>query len=212
MNTPAHAVFNLLVLGRKNHPEDLAPITVGAVLPDLPMVFFYAVHKLALRTPEAIIWSQSYYDPVWQLVFDLFNSIPILAIFGFVAWRLGSRWCVLLAASMALHALCDLPLHNDDGHRHFFPTLELAFRESDLILGPSSLRDLGRPGRDRHGHRRFDLALPSLRHPLGPESSLCSLRPAICSTSATFLSFGCNESATRPDFGRATLGADVPEP
>jgi hypothetical protein len=40
VNTPAHALFNMLVLGRKGEARFLVPIAVGAVVPDLPMVVF----------------------------------------------------------------------------------------------------------------------------------------------------------------------------
>jgi len=33
----------------------------------------------------------------------------------------------LFFASMVLHHLCDLPLHHDDAHRHFFPFSNIRF-------------------------------------------------------------------------------------
>lgn len=137
MNTPAHAVFNLIVLGRKNHPEDLTPIAFGAVLPDMPMVLFYSVHKVILGTPEMVIWTEAYHSPGWQVFFDLLNSLPIIALIGFVAWQLGSRWITILSASMALHALCDLPLHNTDAHRHFYPFSDWRFESPISYWDPS---------------------------------------------------------------------------
>lgn len=120
MNTPAHAIVNLLVLGRGDAPKMAWPILAGGVVPDLPIVAFYAVEKLR-GTSEAVIWSTAYYRPEWQLFIDLWNSLPIMVL-GFVVARLLDRraWA-LFFASMGLHALADLPLHNDDGHRHFLP-------------------------------------------------------------------------------------------
>ena len=137
MNTPAHAVFNLLILGRKNRPQDLAPIAIGAVLPDLPMVLFYVVHKIFLRTPEMVIWSEAYYDSSWQVFFDIFNSIPIIAVVGWISWKAGSRWMAMLCLSMGLHALCDLPLHHDDAHRHFFPFSDWRFESPISYWDPA---------------------------------------------------------------------------
>jgi hypothetical protein len=137
MNTPAHAVFNLLVLGRKKHPEDLTPIAIGAVLPDMPMVSFYFANKVILGAPEMVIWSQTYYSPGWQIFFDFFNSLPIIALIGLVAWRLGSRWMAMLSASMALHSVCDLLLHNNDAHRHFFPFSNWRFESPISYWDPS---------------------------------------------------------------------------
>ena len=121
MNTPAHAVLNLLVLGRQERRAVLAPIALGAVVPDLPMVWFYFREKVLRGTPEAVIWSDSYFAAGWQRLFDLFNSLPLIALGAAAAWALKSRGWLFFFASMALHCLADLPLHNDDAHRHFFP-------------------------------------------------------------------------------------------
>jgi hypothetical protein len=127
MNTPAHAVASLLLLGRKRQPELVTPIVLGAVLPDLPMFVFYFVEKLGRGLPEQQIWSEAYYAPAWQDFFDLFNSFPLIIGLMLIGRALGNRWLFVLAASMALHGLFDLPLHVDDGHRHFFPLSDWRF-------------------------------------------------------------------------------------
>jgi hypothetical protein len=58
MNTPAHAVINLLLLARKpgqnlSHKRS-ATIIFGALLPDLVIIVFYAWHLL-LGIPESQI-------------------------------------------------------------------------------------------------------------------------------------------------------------
>ena len=128
MNTPAHGVINLIILGRKERPEITVPILVGSVLPDAPMVCFYLYVKLLLGMPEALIWSQAYYEASWQAFFDLFNSIPLTVFCMLLAHRLGAVRLGSLSASMALHAFGDLLLHNEDAHRHFFPFLDWRFR------------------------------------------------------------------------------------
>ena len=44
-----------------------------------------------------------------------------------LCWRIrhGLLWALL--ASMLLHTLGDLPVHHDDGHRHFFPFSDWRF-------------------------------------------------------------------------------------
>ena len=124
MNTPAHATISLLLLGRKNRPETAVPIVIGAALPDVPMMVFYAYEKLIQNTPEGIIWSDRYHQPGWQALFDVFNSLPLIMLGMLLAYKLGaSRWTWFFAG-MALHVFGDLPLHHgDDAHRHFFPLL-----------------------------------------------------------------------------------------
>lgn len=121
MNTPAHIVFNLLCLGRHRSTNLVTSIIMGGVLPDAPMFVFYFVEKVIRGSSEPYIWGQAYYQIHWQNFIDIFNSLPIMA-FGFLfAFWASSQVGMLLFASMALHALGDLPLHHDDGHRHFFP-------------------------------------------------------------------------------------------
>lgn len=133
MNTPAHVVLSLLCLGR-NEQDDrglfLTPLVVGAILPDAPMFLFYGIEKLR-GVPDDIIWGESYFADSWQNFFDIFNSFPIMALgLGLTIWG-ASRWGQLLFGSMIIHGLGDLPLHHDDGHRHFFPFTNWRF-ESPL--------------------------------------------------------------------------------
>ena len=130
MNTPAHAVINLLLLARKpgqnvSHKRSAA-IIAGALLPDLVIIVFYAWH-LVLGTPESQIWSVEYYRPIWQGWIDSFNSIPLIGLAMLISWK--TRQYLLLAffSSMLLHVFGDMPLHHDDAHRHFFPFSDWRF-------------------------------------------------------------------------------------
>ena len=127
MNTPAHAVLNLVALGRKDSAHTVVPILVGGVLPDVPMFAFYFIEKIVLGTPERVIWSTRYYDPVWQGIIDLVHSVPVILILLGAAWWIGSRWFAACFASMALHIPGDFFLHHDDAHRHFFPVTNWRF-------------------------------------------------------------------------------------
>ena len=127
MNTPAHAVINLALLGRSGRPDDVRPILAGAIACDLPMFGFYLWQRLAVGAPEALIWGEAYFRPSWQGLFDVFNSVP-LALLGLAvaAWR-RSRAGALFFASMLLHVALDLPLHREDAHRHFLPLSDWRF-------------------------------------------------------------------------------------
>lgn len=126
MNTPAHLVFNAALLGGGAARRHTRWILAGALLPDLPMFGFFAL-QVALGASQAHVWSVAYFEPAWQTVFDLFNSIP-LALAAWAAARLARRpGPALLCASALLHQLLDLPLHREDGHRHFVPFSEWRF-------------------------------------------------------------------------------------
>lgn len=159
MNTPAHALLNLLILARRGKSSDqkdnqaapVVPVVAGSILPDAPMFVFYGWERLA-GTPEAVIWRSRYYDPNWQAFFDLFNSLPIIVVTAVIARVCGWRWVFWLALAMALHVLCDLPLHHDDAHRHFFPFSDWRFASPVSYWDPahygriSSLMEVGMCG------------------------------------------------------------------
>lgn len=126
MNTPAHALVNLLLVSRRNRPEAVLPLTIGSLLPDAAMIGFYGYLRLT-GVPEAAIWQRHYHNPGWQAFFDVFNSLPLIAAAGIAARLAGWRWGVWLFLGMGLHALFDLPLHHTDAHRHFWPLSDWRF-------------------------------------------------------------------------------------
>jgi Na+/glutamate symporter len=120
VNTPAHAIINLLILGRQSAGKKTIPILIGAILPDIAIFALYFWHLL-LGTPEAMIWSVEYYKPGWQAFIDVFNSMPLLVLGILTCWKTKQHYLLIFFASMLLHTLGDFPLHHDDAHRHFFP-------------------------------------------------------------------------------------------
>ena len=126
MNTPAHVMLNLSLLGRGKSPAQQVPVLIGAILPDVPMFVFYFWEKIWRALPEPVIWEQ-YYDTRWQVVFDLFHSFPVEILGGMLSLWLKWKGLVLLWASMVLHSLGDIFLHHDDAHRHFFPLSDWQF-------------------------------------------------------------------------------------
>lgn len=127
MNTPAHAVINLVLLRGRTGPGTTGPIALGGLAPDLPLVAFYLGQKLIAGAPESEIWRRIYPQPGWQALFDASHSLVLAVPAALAAWRAGrARWAALFA-SMALHDLGDLPLHHGDAHRHFWPLSDWAW-------------------------------------------------------------------------------------
>ncbi|WP_447971766.1 hypothetical protein [Nitrospira sp. M1] len=127
MNTPAHLLVNLALLGRQESPRHQLYILTGAILPDAPMFLFYFIEKVLRNIPEHVIWSHDYYLEAWQNFFDCFNSLPFIIIGLLIAWITHSKAGLFLCTSMMLHVFADLPLHHDDGHRHFLPLSDWRF-------------------------------------------------------------------------------------
>ncbi|NER00391.1 MAG: hypothetical protein F6K30_27455 [Cyanothece sp. SIO2G6] len=137
MNTPSHSVINLWLLGLGKTPPVQMAVFIGSILPDVPMFIFYFVEKFIYHTPEMQIWRQQYFLTHWQNFFDLFNSLPLIAL-GFIvmAWK-QSPVGMAFFASMALHVFGDLPLHHDDGHHHFFPLSNWRFESPVSYWDPN---------------------------------------------------------------------------
>lgn len=140
MNTPSHAIINLAILGRRGDTRRNHAVLIGAILPDAPMFAFYIVAKFVYHQTESKIWSETYFQPFLQNIFDLFNSLP-LALLGFaIAYLLHFNKMKTLCSSILLHSLLDFPLHSDDAHRHFFPFSNYRF------ISPISYWDAKRYG------------------------------------------------------------------
>ena len=131
MNTPTHVATSLLVWRKEPDWNSVAAVVAGAFLPDAPMFGFYGYQRIWAGRTESEIWSKLYFDPAWQLFFDLFNSIPIALVLIVVCHLTGFRLAKILCASALLHMCCDLPVHHDDAHRHFLPLSNWRF-ESPL--------------------------------------------------------------------------------
>ena len=131
MNTAAHIIFSFAGIGRKNAAAYTLPIAMGALVPDTTMMLFYASMKIG-GVPEAAIWSQHYFDPLWQGMFDLTNSIPVYAALFVAGWVVSRKALALFAASALIHCVLDLLVHHDDGHRHFFPQVHPASRRETV--------------------------------------------------------------------------------
>ena len=91
MNTPAHLLVNLALLSGGARRPHARAIAAGALLPDLPMFGFFFWERFVLGTPSHTIWGERYFELGWQNFFDLFNSLPILAVLFAAAWALESR-------------------------------------------------------------------------------------------------------------------------
>ncbi len=126
MNTPSHSILNLAILGRPQQRGLMWPILLGSWWPDAAMFVFYGWAK-GRGLAESQIWQEAYYQPGWQDIFAIGNSIPLALLVGCIA--LWQRWQPLtfFCASALLHHLEDLPLHHDDAHRHFWPLSNVRF-------------------------------------------------------------------------------------
>ncbi len=137
MNTPAHAIMGLALLGRTGERGRDAAILAGSLLPDLPMFGFFIYQRFVLDNPQRQIWDIEYFRAGWQLLFDLFNSIPLAGLgLGLAIWLRRTRTTAFFGAVL-IHCVVDLALHHDDGHRHFLPLSEFRFESPVSYWDPA---------------------------------------------------------------------------
>ena len=127
MDTGTHIVANLLVQSKRSQPRLFIAAAFGAILPDLPIIVFYAWESLVAGYPEHVIWGKRYFLAGWQNFIDTFNSVPIILLALLVAVPIRNKLLITILIGMLLHVMLDLPFHHDDAHRHFFPLSDWQF-------------------------------------------------------------------------------------
>lgn len=83
------------------------------------------------------IFREIYYSGKWDLPIDVSNSIPVFAAVTLVGLALRVEWLWVLGAAALLHVVLDLPLHNDDGHPHFWPLTSWVFESPVSYWDPA---------------------------------------------------------------------------
>ncbi|HIG72109.1 MAG TPA: hypothetical protein EYQ46_19040 [Myxococcales bacterium] len=140
MNTPAHALIAVASLAGGSRRPFARHAVAGALLPDIPMFGFYLWQRGYVGLSENQIWNETYFKPDWQLFFDTFNSAP-LVLLGFALTSLANpsvrQGLQVFFGAMLLHIMVDLPLHHDDGHRHFLPLSEWRFESPISYWDPA---------------------------------------------------------------------------
>lgn len=121
MNTPAHALLALAFAGKPGATLRNTALAVGAVFPDITMFIMVAWERWVHRLSFDQIFSEAYFSDFWQEVFAINNSAPVFAVILITGLALRVEWLWAFGLAALLHALCDLPLHHDDGHPHFWP-------------------------------------------------------------------------------------------
>lgn len=120
MLTPTHALLSAALWARPERRAVSAAAVLGAIVPDMPIVAMLVLGRLA-GLGDGEIWRVTYFEPGWQTVFAASHSLPLSAALAAVGLLARLPWLTVFAASAGLHALCDLPLHHDDGHAHLWP-------------------------------------------------------------------------------------------
>lgn len=141
MNTPAHLIFGAAAFARPNDRAVNVATLSGALLPDVSLYLLASWSLFVLKIPPETVFGELYFSPAWQNIFAVDNSIPLWALGLALGLLTRNRIVIAFCGAGLLHLAFDLPLHNEDARRHFWPLSDYVFRS------PVSYWDPHRHGR-----------------------------------------------------------------
>lgn len=127
MMTPTHILVGGALFSRPLSAGSNIAILAGALTPDLSIYVLYGWAKFIADIPSRVVWSQIYWQEPWQMLSAISNSIPLYTAILMLAVIGRVRWLVMFAAAALSHLALDLPFHNSDAHKHFWPITDYRF-------------------------------------------------------------------------------------
>lgn len=131
MNSPTHTLLALALLSKKGDRKRNWAVLTGSIIPDAVIYIWAPYQSLVNGVSGETLWRELYFAEPMQNLIAYFNSIPIylsLALLGFVMRSKTWGKVILFFALAALtHMATDLPVHNHDAYRHFWPLSDWRF-------------------------------------------------------------------------------------
>ena len=131
MNSPTHTLLALALLSKRGATKRNWAVILGSLIPDAAIWFWAPYQSFVNGVSGEQMWRELYFGTPMQNLIAYFNSIPIyaaLAVLGYV--MRAKRWGKLLLAfalAALIHMATDLPVHNHDAYRHFWPLSDWRF-------------------------------------------------------------------------------------
>jgi len=101
------------------------------MVPDAAIYLWAPYQILVNKVDGRTLWNELYFQPSMQNLIAYFNSIPIyaaLAITGYVMReKIWGKMLLFFALAALTHMATDLPVHNHDAYRHFWPISDWRF-------------------------------------------------------------------------------------
>lgn len=130
MNTQTHLLLASALLTKRGEKARNVAIVVGAFLPDIPVFALFGIAS-AMGYTSQDVFGDFYFREEMRNLMGAVNSFFVAALIAATGWVWREKWwgwpMVFFAAAMTVHAATDLPVHVDDGHRHFWPFSSFVF-------------------------------------------------------------------------------------
>ncbi len=131
MNSPTHTLLALAVLSKRGEKKRNWTVLLGSIIPDAA-IYLWAPYQYFLNGVSGEqMWRELYFAPPMQNLIAYFNSIPVygaLALLGYFMRAKGwGKLLLFFALAALIHMATDLPVHNHDAYRHFWPFSDWRF-------------------------------------------------------------------------------------
>lgn len=136
MNTPAHLIFGAAAFARPSVKHGPAAAVLGSLVPDVSLYTMVAISIWGMGISPSRVFGDLYFSDLWQSVFAVDNSFILWGLLlAFALWRARPALTTFAMAGL-LHLATDLPLHNEDARRQFWPISDWVFRSPFSYYDP----------------------------------------------------------------------------
>lgn len=131
MNSPTHTLLALALLSKRGATKRNWAVILGSLIPDAAIWLWAPYQSLVNGVSGEQMWRELYFAAPMQNLIAYFNSIPIyaaLAVLGYVMRaKTWGKLLLVFALAALIHMATDLPVHNHDAYRHFWPFSDWRF-------------------------------------------------------------------------------------
>ena len=131
MNSPTHTLLALALLSKRGDKKRNWAVVLGSIIPDAAIYLWAPYQRFVNGVSGETLWRELYFAQPMQNLIAYFNSIPIyglLAVTGYAARaKTWGKLTLVFALAALIHMATDLPVHNHDAYRHFWPLSDWRF-------------------------------------------------------------------------------------
>lgn len=131
MNSPTHTLLALALLSKRGDKKRNWAIFLGSIIPDAAIYLWAPYQRFVNGVSSETMWRELYFAQPMQNLIAYFNSIPIygaLAVLGYIMRaKTWGKLVLFFALAALIHMATDMPVHNHDAYRHFWPFSDWRF-------------------------------------------------------------------------------------
>jgi len=131
VNSPTHTLLALALLSKRGEKKRNWAVALGSIIPDAAIYLWAPYQSLVKGVSGEKLWRELYFAEPMQNLIAYFNSIPIygaLAVLGYVMRaKTWGKLTLFFALAALIHMVTDMPVHNHDAYRHFWPFSDWRF-------------------------------------------------------------------------------------